>query len=50
MKIKIFTVGFVCCALAACSGNDDQISTAAAPSPEASTELAWDVVDPGTGV
>ena len=42
---NVFMIGTACFVLAACSGNNGDISTAAAPSPEASTELAWDAVD-----
>ena len=45
MMRNIFLIGTACLVLAACSGNDDEVSIVAATSSEAGAELAWDAVD-----
>jgi hypothetical protein len=45
MMRNIFMIGAACFVLAACSGNNDEISSTAATSSEAGAELAWDAVD-----
>ena len=45
MMRNIFMIGTACFVLAACSSNNDEISSTAATSSEAGAELAWDAVD-----